>query len=193
MDEIAKRLTDDFWQAEGGVRRAFDAGAGGVLNVDLPGLNEGWSRAGGHGAGGLESVLGITFNRNPTAGQPVHITFDDNDTGGYSTSEVVDNPDRQLLRQCRYRLVGKLTALSSIPILSDLYPWIGHALGPRPYAGNWQRLGHLWHRQPLSQRRLAGVGHVLFQPNRQYLHRCQHGLCRFGDDGRYRGDAESLA
>ena len=62
-DEIAKQLTDDFWQ-EGGVRRAFDVAVAVRWNVDLSGLNEA-GRVGGHGAGGP----GIGA-RSPSTGNP---------------------------------------------------------------------------------------------------------------------------
>ena len=86
MAEIVRRLAGTARDAR--VRQRLIDATRALLAGDARALDPAWYDM---ALAAWESVLGITFNRNPAAGQPVHITFDDNDTGGYSTSEVVDN------------------------------------------------------------------------------------------------------
>lgn len=88
MSQIAKQLTDDYWASSGLSRRAFDIGPDRVLNVDLSGLTSEGRVLADMALAAWESVLGITFNRNPAAGATVHINFDDSAAGAYSTSSV---------------------------------------------------------------------------------------------------------
>lgn len=86
--EIAEQLTDGFWNNLGASRRAFDVSQGDTLNVDLSALTAEGRALASTALSMWESVLGITFNRNPGAGAYIAITFDDSDSGAYSTSEV---------------------------------------------------------------------------------------------------------
>lgn len=86
MAEIARQLTDGYWQGTGRERRAFDADAGDVLNVDLSDLTAAGRHLANTALSAWEAVTGLRFNRNPGPNATVHITFDDNDSGAYSTS-----------------------------------------------------------------------------------------------------------
>lgn len=87
MAEIAQQLTDNYWRDNGGGgRRAFDVEPGGVLNVDLSGLTDAGRTLANAALDTWEAVTGIRFNRNPGPGATIDITFDDNDTGAYSSS-----------------------------------------------------------------------------------------------------------
>lgn len=86
MPEIARQLTDGYWQESGQSRRSFDAGQGTVLNVDLSGLTVAGRVLADRALATWEAVTGIVFNRNPGAGATIHIRFDDDDYGAYSES-----------------------------------------------------------------------------------------------------------
>ena len=79
MPEIARQLTDGYWQETGAARRAFDVGPGGVLNVDLSGLTPAGRVLADAALAAWESVTGIRFNRNPGPSATIHISFDDSD------------------------------------------------------------------------------------------------------------------
>lgn len=86
MPEIAAQLTDGYWQDSGRARRAFDVDPGEVLNVDLSGLTSAGRHLASMALASWGAVTGIVFNRNPGASAPIHIRFDDTDSGAYSTS-----------------------------------------------------------------------------------------------------------
>lgn len=88
MAEIAEQLTDGYWESTGRERRAFDVGQGDVLNVDLSSLTAAGRTLANMALNAWEAVTGIRFNRNPGPNATLHITFDDNDTGAYSSSVV---------------------------------------------------------------------------------------------------------
>ncbi|WP_269846627.1 M10 family metallopeptidase [Paracoccus binzhouensis] len=86
MAEIAHQLTDGFWESVGSARRAFDAGQGDVLNVDLSALTDAGRRLANMALNAWEAVTGIRFNRNPGPDATIHITFDDDEAGAWSDS-----------------------------------------------------------------------------------------------------------
>lgn len=88
MPEIARQLTDGYWQDGGGARRAFDVGPGGVLNVDLSGLTPAGRVLADAALAAWESVTGIRFNLNPGPNATIHISFDDNDPNSAWSSSV---------------------------------------------------------------------------------------------------------
>lgn len=86
MPQIAEQLTDGYWEQMGRSRRAFDAEPGDVLNVDLSGLTVAGRGLANAALSAWEAVTGLRFNRNPAPGATIHITFDDNESGGHSNS-----------------------------------------------------------------------------------------------------------
>ena len=86
MDEIAGQLTDGFWEWRGESRRAFDVGDDGQITVDLSGLTAAGQTLAEMALAAWEAVTGIRFVR--TSGGTAEITFDDSDSGAYSTSQV---------------------------------------------------------------------------------------------------------
>lgn len=88
IDQIAHQLTNGFWESNGSTRRAFDINPGETLNVDLSGLTAAGRNLAVAALTAWTDVSGIRFNANAGAGQPIHIRFDDNNSGAYSTSSV---------------------------------------------------------------------------------------------------------
>lgn len=82
--QIAQQLTDGYWQHQGDARRAFDAQAGDVLQVDLSGLTPEGRRLAVAALTAWTDVTGIRFNPNAASG--ADIVFDDNDSGAYSST-----------------------------------------------------------------------------------------------------------
>lgn len=88
IDAMAGQLTLGYWQSIGAGARHFAVRPGGVLNVDLSALTaEGQSLA-RLALDAWTEVSGITFNSAPDQGATIHITFDDDQTGAYSTSQL---------------------------------------------------------------------------------------------------------
>jgi serralysin len=129
MPEIARQLTDGFWEYNGASRRAFDVEPGGVLNVDLSGLTAAGRTLADAALSTWEAVTGIRFNRDPGTNVAIHITFDDNDAGAYSTSTTLGgtiinsfvNVDTEWLRSSG-------TSFNSYSYQTYIHE-IGHALG----------------------------------------------------------------
>ncbi|WP_347267195.1 M10 family metallopeptidase [Paracoccus sp. (in: a-proteobacteria)] len=88
MPQIAAQLTDGYWQDSGRERRAFDAGPGDVLNVDLSGLTAEGRQLAAMALAAWEAATGLRFDLAPAASAPVHVSFDDVDSGAYSTSTI---------------------------------------------------------------------------------------------------------
>ncbi|RQP07762.1 MAG: peptidase [Paracoccus sp. BP8] len=136
MAEIAQQLTDGYWQASGGARRAFEPGPGGVLNVDLSGLTPAGRQLASMALSAWEQATGLTFNRNPGPNAAIHITFDDNQPGAWSSSII--SGGRIISSEVN---VG-LDWLSSYGTGYNTYSYqtyiheIGHALG-LGHAGNY--------------------------------------------------------
>ena len=86
MDEIAGQLTDSFWEARGASRRAFEVGDDGQITVDLSGLDGFGQALAEYALAAWESVTGIRFVH--TTGGSAEITFDDEENGAFSSSQV---------------------------------------------------------------------------------------------------------
>ncbi|WP_323716105.1 M10 family metallopeptidase [Paracoccus aminovorans] len=88
MPEIARQLTDGFWQSNGSARRSFDVGQGDVLNVDLSGLTAAGRALADMALSAWEAVTGIRFNRHAGPNAPIHIHFDDSDPNNAWSSSI---------------------------------------------------------------------------------------------------------
>jgi len=88
IDAMAAQLTLGYWQSIGAGARAFDVSPGGVLNVDLSGLTAEGQALARLALDAWTEVSGITFNSAPDPGATIQITFDDDQAGAYSTSQL---------------------------------------------------------------------------------------------------------
>ncbi|MGA0613490.1 M10 family metallopeptidase [Paracoccus sp. KR1-242] len=85
IPQIARQLTDGFWQDRGETRRAFDVDPGEVLKVDISGLNADGRRLAVAALQAWTDATGIRFNTNPASGT-ADIVIDDRYSGAYATS-----------------------------------------------------------------------------------------------------------
>lgn len=90
MVEIAHQLTDGYWESSGASRRAFDVAPGGWLNADITGLTAAGQVLARAALNTWEQATGIRFRINER-GVTTHISFDDYDSGAYSSSTVMGN------------------------------------------------------------------------------------------------------
>lgn len=88
LDQMARQLTDGYWQGTGRAARQFDVRPGGTLNVDLSDLTAEGQALARAALDSWTAVSGINFNSAPASGATIHITFDDNQSGAYATSNV---------------------------------------------------------------------------------------------------------
>ncbi|MFQ5437476.1 MAG: M10 family metallopeptidase C-terminal domain-containing protein [Paracoccaceae bacterium] len=86
-DQIARQLTDGFWSYNGGSRRAFNVSPGGSLDVNLTALTTSGQALAKAALDVWTAVTGISFNY--ISGNGADISFDDNQSGAYSTSSTI--------------------------------------------------------------------------------------------------------
>src|SRR5690606_35714109 len=88
-DEIADQLTDGYWNCSGGrSARSFDVGPGGTITVNITALTAEGQFLAQQALAAWTNVTGINFAFVLSGGQ---IIFDNNQSGAFSTSEVIGN------------------------------------------------------------------------------------------------------
>ena len=86
LDELAAFLTDGYWESTGRAGRSFDTSSSNVITVNLTGLTADGQQLARWALEAWAMVANLDFVEVTTGGD---ITFDDNDSGAYSTSTTV--------------------------------------------------------------------------------------------------------
>lgn len=85
MTEVARYLTDGYWEDKGGSRRAFDVGQGGTLTCDISDLSAAEQQVAKMALLAWSEVTGIRFDTTSRAGASANIQFvNDNASGAYA-------------------------------------------------------------------------------------------------------------
>ena len=85
IDEIARYLTDGYWEAEGNKRHKFDVKSGGTLKVDITSLTEDGQQLARWALDAWTNVSGIEFE---FVENNADITFDDNEDEAITSTTV---------------------------------------------------------------------------------------------------------
>lgn len=85
LDTLAAYLTDGYWQDSGSARRSFDTSSDNVITVNLTALTPEGQQLARWALQAWEMVADLDFQETTGAAD---ITFDDEDSGAYSTSVV---------------------------------------------------------------------------------------------------------
>ena len=131
-DQIADQLINGYWAGQGGAHH-FDVTQGDTIDVNITALNAAGKALARAALDLWSDIIGVTFHEVNSGGQ---ITFDDNDTGAYSTANWVGNitSDAHVNVGTDW-LAAYGTGLNTYSFQSYVHE-IGHALG-LGHAGNY--------------------------------------------------------
>ena len=132
-DQIADYLTDGFWEWAGGSRYAFDVAPGGTLTADITNLTAGGQQLARWALEAWTNVTDIDFR---FVESDADITFDDEEAGGYSTSNSSGNQIISSFVNVSKDWVDAYGSTIDSFNFSTYIHEIGHALGlghPGPY------------------------------------------------------------
>ena len=135
IDEIARYLTDGYWEAEGNKRHAFDVKPGGTLKVKITALTEDGQQLARWALEAWTNVSGIKFE---FVENNANIIFDDNEDGANTSTTVKDGVI--VLSEVNITadwLIERGNTIDSFTFFAYIHE-IGHALGlghPGPYDG----------------------------------------------------------
>jgi serralysin len=81
---VANQLTSGYWIANGETPAKFNVRPGGTLNVDLSALTDAGKALALLALDAWTHTSGILFDTAPVSGAPIHLTFDDDQSGAYA-------------------------------------------------------------------------------------------------------------
>ena len=123
-DEVADYLTDGFRVWQGTTRRSFDIEPSGVLTADISALTEDGQQLANWALEAWTNVTGINFEL--VEDDNAHITFDDNEDGGFARSTVVDG----------------IIISSHVNISVDWFVRYGNTIGTYTFQSYIHEIGH---------------------------------------------------
>lgn len=134
--QIADQLVNGYWDSTGRSARGFDVAQGDTLNVDISDLTAAGQRLATTALQTWSAITGIRFDTTPGANATIHISFDDADSGAYSSSnvnggDIIDS----FVNVSADWLSSYGTGLNSYSLQTYIHE-IGHALG-LGHAGNY--------------------------------------------------------